>query len=260
MTDRALAACLIGLGLVLLVALVGAQEPGDKKVVPIQRSSLAVHVSLLPGKQESELELRVRTSPPIKSPPEVEFQDRAGGNVQGVKLDAQGTTWVGAITKVQQYGVGYIHVIVTDDSGVVERHMLSFATRGTIKNQPTVVYSVEGRFAFVALPGDVPADTRFLVNTLELPDTALPTGVKLEAGPFQIMATQKIPDQIKASVAIFLEQQSPNAGPPPSYQMLWLKPESGSWEVLPATVGSDGRVAQAAVSHLGMFVLTSNSK
>jgi hypothetical protein len=245
-----------------LVALVGAQKPGDKNVVTIQRSSLAVNLSLLPGKQESEFELRVRTKPLIKTPPEVEFQDMAGGIVRAVKTepDEQGVAWVATITQVQPFGVGYIHVTVTDDPGVVERHELRFATRGTVKNQPSVVYSVDGQFGFVVLPGGVPADTRFLVNTLELPDPPLPDGVKLEAGPFQIMATQQTPDQIKASVAIFLAAKSPNAGPPPSYQVRWLKPAGEAWEILPATIGSDGRVAQAAVSRLGIFVLTSESK
>ena len=256
---RAAAVCVIELGLLFRVAIVGAQERANENVVTAQRPSLAVSLSLMPGKQEFELELRVRIEPPVKTPPEVEFQNMAGGTVQTVKIEPaeQGTVWVGMIPKAEPFGVGYIHVSATGDSGRVERHELRFATRGTLKNQPSVVYSVDGQFAFVALPGGIPADTRFLVNTLELPDPPLPAGVRLEAGPFQIIATGQIPENVTASVAIHLAAPSPNAGSPTNHQVRWLKPGAAAWEALPTTIGSDGRVAQATVSHLGVFVLTS---
>lgn len=259
---RAAAVCLVAVGWVPLFALVGGQTPRDKIVVTIQKPSLLVHLSLLPAEQASEFELRVRTEPAVKTPPEVEFQDMAGGMVRAVKIvaDAKSNTWVGTISDTEPFGVGYIHVSATGDSGVAERHELRYATRGTVKNQPSVLYSVDGQFAFVVLPGGLAADTRFVVTTLELPDPPLPAGVKLEAGPFEIMATQLILDKVTASVAIRLAAPSPNGGSPPSYQMRWLKPGGVAWEVLPATIGSDGRVAQAGVFHLGTFVLTSESK
>jgi hypothetical protein len=256
--QRALTACIIELGLVFLVAMAGAQKPN---VVTVQRPSLAVYLSLLPGSQESELKLRVRTKPPIKIPPKVEFQDTAGGTVRAVKIEAdgQGAAWVGRITSVNPFGVGYIHVTATTDSGLVERHALRFAIRATVKNQASVMQSLEGQFAFAALPGDLPAAARFLITTHELPDPPLPAGVKLEAGPFQIMATQQISGQVKANVAIFLTTKA-SAGSSPSYQVRWLKPAGEAWQVLPTTIGADGSVAQAAVSSVGTFVLTSESK
>jgi hypothetical protein len=262
---RALAASLTGLGLVLLVVLVGAQGPvdkNDKKVVPIQKSSLAVNLSLAPGKQESELQLRVQTKPLVKLPPEVEFQDMAGGIVRTVKIEPgeQGEAWVATITQLQPFGVGYINVTVTDDAGGVERHELRFATRGTVKNQVNVVYSVDGQFAFVTLPGAALPATRFLVNTLELPDPPLPPGVNLVAGPFEIITTQQVPDQLSASVVIHFAAKSPNSGPLPSYQVRSLKPDRVTWEVLPGEIEQNRGVAQAAVSRLGIFVLTSQSK
>ena len=57
---RAAAVCVIELGLLFRVAIVGAQERANENVVTAQRPSLAVSLSLMPGKQEFELELRVR--------------------------------------------------------------------------------------------------------------------------------------------------------------------------------------------------------
>jgi hypothetical protein len=255
------ASLMVLLMMVALASLAGAQQPGDKTV--IQRPSLAVYLGVFSGRQTSELELRIRTKPLTRKPPEVEFQDTAGGTPRPVEIhsDEQGTAWLGAITNVAAFGVGHVHVMATTDSGLVERHELRFATRGTVRNQPNVVYSSEGQFGLVILPGGVPAGTRFLVTTLELPDPPLPAGVTLEAGPFQITATQPIPDQVKASVAIRLAERSPNDSPS-GYQVRWLNPAQGVWEVLPADINSKSGspLAQAAVSRLGMFVLTSEVK
>lgn len=259
--------CLVILALVVSTVLTAGQNenvlnPENQSGGQVDQSPLAVYVNVLPVTQPSELELRVRTQPQVRNPPQVEFQDMAGGTVGTVNLEAdeQGTGWVGTIRNLELVGIGDVHVTATSDNGVAQRHELRFATRQTVKEKPNVIHSVDGRFALVILADDVPADSRFLINTLEAPEKPLPAGVKLEGGPFQVLPMQQAPAQVKANIMIFLAEHSANSGPAPRYQLWWLGPGSGAWQVLPTITGADGRFAQAPIRDLGTFVLTSDSQ